>query len=80
LCDEKEQAKCEEEFGDNLEWACENCEKKRSEDLHPYTLKLFRIRMLREAGYPFRANDITFEEWIDLGRLEQCLKTPAPLK
>ena len=80
MCDEKEQAKCEEEFGDNLEWTCEHCEKKRSEDLHPYTLKLFRIRMLREAGYPFRANDITYDEWVDLGRLEQCLQTPAPLK
>ena len=80
MCDEKEQAKCEEEFGDNLEWTCENCKKTRSEDLHPYTLKLFRIRMLREAGYPFRANDITYDEWVDLGRLEQCLQTPAPLK
>ena len=80
MCGEKEQAKCEAEFDGNLEWACDNCEKKRIGDLHPYTHKLFRIRMLREAGYPLRANDITYDEWVDLGRLEQCLKTPAPSK
>jgi len=68
------------EFGDNLEWTCKNCQKKRAEDLHPYTLKLLRIRMLREAGYPLCVNDLTYEEWLDLGRLEQCLQTPAPLK
>ena len=68
------------EFGDNLEWACENCQKMRAEDLDPYTIKLLRIHTLREAGYPFRANDLTYEEWLDLGRLEQCLQTPAALK
>lgn len=80
MCNEKERAECKYKFEDNLEWACESCEKQRAGDLHPYTLKLFKLRMLREAGYPFRANDITYDEWIDLGRLEQCLKTPAPLE
>jgi hypothetical protein len=32
---------------------------------------------MKNGGYPFRANDLTIEEWIDLGRIEQCLQTPT---
>jgi len=36
LCDAREQEKCEAEFGvANLAWACEKCEKKRTDDLSP---------------------------------------------
>jgi hypothetical protein len=37
-------------------------------------MKIFRIRLLRCAGYPFRANDLTMQEWEDLGELEQSIK------
>ncbi|MBU1193961.1 MAG: hypothetical protein KKE62_01990 [Proteobacteria bacterium] len=79
LCTEKEYEKCKAECGDGpeLDWACENCPTKRYESLGPYTIKLLENRNLRVAGYPFEANDFTYEEWRDLGRLEQCLKTPA---
>ena len=81
ICIDEEREKCEIEFGDNLEWACENCEKRRLEDLDllPYTIKLLEIRTLKAAGYPLRANDLTYEEWIDLGRIEQWLQTSEPL-
>ena len=75
LCDANEQEKCKLEFGEDtpeLEWACKNCPKKRQEDLSPYTLKLLQLRTLRAAGYPMQANDITYQEWMDLGRL--CLQ------
>lgn len=49
-------------------------------DFHPYTRKLLQIRGLKLAGYPFSANDLTLDEWYDLGRLEQCLQTPPPFK
>jgi len=62
------------EFEDLLEWTCRNCPKTRFEDLHPYTRKLADLRMLRVAGYPLRANDLTMEEWLDLGHLELSLK------
>ena len=80
MCDEKERAKCEVEFREHLEWTCKNCPKKRAEDLHPYTLKLFRLRRLCMAGYPFEANDLTMEEWSDLGKLEECLQTHQQFK
>ena len=74
VCTVAEREKCEVEVGDdpaNLEWTCANCPKKRAEDLHPYTTKLLRLRTLKAAGFPFRANDLTPEEWLDLGRIEQ---------
>jgi hypothetical protein len=36
-------------------------------------MKIFRIRLLRIAGYPFKANDLTMQEWEDLGSLEQAI-------
>jgi len=77
LCDEKEQAKCRAEMGDGpeLEWACNHCPKKKAQDLHAYTFKLFRLRRLRMAGYPFEANDLTVEEWMDLGRIEEIVNS-----
>lgn len=59
--------------GPELEWACDHCPKKKAGDLHPYTIKLFRLRRLRMAGYPFEADDLTVEEWMDLGMLEDRL-------
>ena len=56
-----------------LSWACSQCEKKKEDDLDEYTLKIFRIRHLKMAGYPFRANDLSLEEWEDLGRAEEYL-------
>lgn len=76
LCGEQEEQKCAAENEDNLAWACSVCEKKKAADLHDYTKKLLRLRMLKIAGYPLAADDLTLEEWIDLGRLEQCLETP----
>ena len=75
VCTDEEKEKCRNEFGDNLEWACGKCEKNREKDIHPYTAKLLRIRNMRMAGYPFGANDLTFEEWEDLGAIEQWLAT-----
>ena len=77
ICDAKEEAKCENEFGDNLEWTCKKCKKKKAGDLDFYTMKLLRIRGLRMAGYPFKANDLTPEEWEDMGKVEQWLQTPG---
>jgi len=32
------------------------------------------IRRMRNAGYPFKADDLTLEEWEDLAALEETLK------
>jgi hypothetical protein len=58
-------------------WACAHCATCRPQDLHPYTLKLLRLRLLQAGGYPFRRNDLTIEEWMDLGRITDALRPPA---
>lgn len=55
---------------------CRNCPKKRAGDLHPYTVKLLQLRALQQAGYPFDADDLTYDEWLDLGRVNEILKKP----
>jgi hypothetical protein len=79
ICSRKEEEKCCNEFGDNLDWACANCGKKKSAedlDISPYTIKMLRVRLLRLGGYPFKRNDLTPEEWEDQGKIEQWLLTP----
>lgn len=61
-------------MGEHLEWACSKCEKKRYDQIHPYTQKIMEIRRLREAGYPFTANSLTLEEWQDLGAYEEIMQ------
>ena len=75
MCTPKDRAKCTAEIDDeeHLEWTCKNCPKKKPEDLHPYTHKLLRLRRLKLAGYPFGANDLTMEEWFDLGKMEEMM-------
>lgn len=75
LCDEKQQEKCSNEFGDNLEWTCSRrkCGKIRGTEFCDYTLQIFHLRLLRLSGYPFRANDLTMQQWEDLGSLEEAI-------
>jgi len=78
LCSDAEHAACVEEVGEAmLEWQCENCPTRRWQDLHPYTHTLLRLRRLQQAGYPFGADDLELETWIDLGRVNECLGTQA---
>jgi len=75
LCNDDEQAKCLDEFGEaGLTWACSQCPKKKQSDLDQYTLKLLHLLSLQNGGYPFKANDLTIDEWIDLGQVREALQ------
>jgi hypothetical protein len=74
LCTPLDFEKCEIENGDNLAWACEHCPTMRRENLMQYTVKLMNLRTLQAAGYPFTANDLTLEEWSDLGLVKEAFK------
>ena len=80
LCGGQDEANCAAEFGDGLAWACRRCPRKRAGDLNPYTLKLLRCWQLQEAGYPIAANDLTLDEWMDLGIVRRMLAAPAKTK
>lgn len=78
LCNEREMEKCEEEMdGPELAWACANCQKKKSEEVHEYTHKLLNIRTLQKAGFPLDPEILNYEEWLDLGKVNQWLETQA---
>lgn len=57
--------------GAELEWACGKCPKKPEEDIHPYTHKLLQIKALKDAGFPLESDFLEYEEWVDLGRINQ---------
>lgn len=67
VCGEAEAERCRIEHGDWLEWACQACSKLRLDDLSERAKRALFLRSLALAGYPFRANDLDLETWIDLG-------------
>jgi hypothetical protein len=78
VCSPEEEAKCKAEFGEYLEWSCKNCEKEKvgaygNTPLHPWTSHLLFLRRLQKAGYPFGKNDLSFEEWMHLGLVNELL-------
>ncbi len=78
LCDEGQEAACLDEMGEeSLAWACAECSKIRRDDLEPYTLKLLHLAALQKGGYPLDADELSLEEWIDLGRIKEALKPPV---
>jgi hypothetical protein len=76
-CDAIQKNKCRKEIPEEemLVWTCSKCERggKREIELGEYTQKMFRWIRLRNAGYPVRPNDLTPEEWNDLGLIEEML-------
>lgn len=39
----------------------------KSRQISPYTHQLLSLRSLVKAGYPFSADDLPLEMWVDLG-------------
>ena len=75
VCDQLEQNECLEQFGEEwLAWACGECEKKRAEDISDWTFHILELRKLHKAGYPFRPNDLSLEEWEDLGTANMTIE------
>jgi hypothetical protein len=35
------------------------------------------LRALQRGGYPFQADDLSIEEWIDLGQIKAALAPPS---
>ena len=53
---------------------CPSCEFNR-EPYEPsaWLQQLYRIYLLQRGGYPFKAADLSFEQWQDLGRLHEFM-------
>jgi hypothetical protein len=76
VCTPEEEKKCKAEIGDEEHalWACEQCEKRKAGNIHPWTEHLLRLRKLQKAGYPFKKEDLSYDEWRDLGTLNQIME------
>jgi hypothetical protein len=57
-----------------LQWACSQCEKKKVKNIHPWVRHLNELHQLIKAGYPFGKNDLSFQEWRDLGILTEAIE------
>ncbi len=74
LCGPVMQRKCRTESGAFAAWACQACEEYlRPEAVSSWTRHLVFLHQLRQAGYPFGANDLTLEEWLLLGLVQRLL-------
>ncbi|MBI4796593.1 MAG: hypothetical protein HY790_12285 [Deltaproteobacteria bacterium] len=76
LCGPEEQRRCRTESGAFAAWACAACEEfLQPEALSPWTRHLLFLHRLRQAGYPFRANDLSLETWLLLGVVQDVLES-----
>lgn len=54
---------------------CKSCTKKKVIDLHPYINFLLLLRNLMERGWKVDKNDIYFETWLDIIKMENAIYT-----
>lgn len=72
MCGEEEYEECKHTSA-NLEWQCSKCKKRRPGTIGQWTLHILSLRRLQQAGYPFKANDLDYEEWLDLGIVNETI-------
>jgi hypothetical protein len=79
VCKPDEETACREEIGSDEYWkgACDICEKKKQGDLtlHPRTNYIYNLYRLRRAGYPFCKTDLSCEDWLALGLIDELIET-----
>ena len=76
LCQGDRRRACRAESGPFGEWACRECrEFRRPETISPWTWHLVLLHQLKQAGYPFQANDLSLETWMLLGLVQGIYET-----
>lgn len=84
LCQGDRRRACQTANGPFASWACRECrEYVQPENISPWTWHLLFLHRLQQAGYPFRANDLSLETWLLLGTVREVLnrygKRPAAI-
>ncbi len=76
LCHAERRRTCRLENGTFAEWACQECrEFRQPESISPWTWHLMLLYQLKQAGYPFKANDLSLETWMLLGLVQQLYES-----
>ena len=72
-----------ETSGELLAAKCAKCDGSVPYEPSEWFGHIWYIYRLQRAGYPFGANDLSVEEWMDMGvlademeRMERCVTTP----
>ena len=61
----------DESLGEYADWVKREAREITVESLQPRTLYLWRNYTLKRGGYPFTANELTPEDWLELGMMER---------
>ena len=78
VCDQGSKEQCWKSYKGKLSEfknLCARCEKKKGRKISDWTLHLLDLRRLTLAGYPFGKDDLSYEEWVDLGLINEMLKS-----
>ncbi len=77
VCEKEDEERCREEIGSEkfFKWACEKCEKRKSAEIHPWTNHILFLRRLGKAGFPFGKDDLSMNEWLDLGLANEVIES-----
>jgi hypothetical protein len=51
--------------------ACSACDKRETYEPSEWFNHIWFLMRLQLGGYPFKANDLSIEEWIDIGVLKE---------
>ncbi len=61
----------DESLGKFAEWVKRESREITVENLQPRTMYLWKNYNLKRGGYPFTANELTPEDWLDLGIMDR---------
>ncbi|HHT9137386.1 MAG TPA: hypothetical protein ACFYEK_09115 [Candidatus Wunengus sp. YC60] len=73
-CTPEKKKRCAKDCGPHLEFACKTCEANKEHEPSEWFNHIWFFYALQRGGYPFRANDLTVDEWMDLGLLKEELE------
>ncbi len=68
-CTPQKKKECAKNSGEHLALMCSQCEHREPYEPSEWFNHIWFLYSLQQGGYPFDANDLTIEEWIDIGIL-----------
>lgn len=76
-CTNEKRKRCAKDSGDFFPKVCETCPSNpevSGQEPSLWFQHIFFLYALQRGGYPFKADDLTIEEWLDIGLLKEELE------
>jgi hypothetical protein len=71
--------RCRAVNGPNLDVICAGCKRNESKQPGPWFQHIWFLMQLQDGGYPYEKDDLTVEEWLDLGEMRKALEQARSL-